>query len=167
MIGALILIPGKALIMIPDAALVDILFLEGANMVRTIIRDVDFLKQPSAAATAADAAIADDLLETLKANAYRCVGMAANMIGETKRIIVFEDTDGYVEMFNPKILRCTNPYEAEEGCLSLDGLRKTRRYREIKLQWQTRDMKPRIKNFSGFTAQIIQHELDHLDGIII
>lgn len=136
-------------------------------MVRTIIRDVDFLKQPSAAATAADASIVDDLLETLKANAHRCVGMAANMIGEAKRIIVFEDADGYMEMFNPKILRRANPYEAEEGCLSLDGLRKTRRYREIKLQWQTRDMKTRIKNFSGFTAQIIQHELDHLDGIII
>ena len=136
-------------------------------MVREIMRDEAFLKQPSAPATAADAPIADDLLDTLKANAGRCVGMAANMIGEAKRIIVFEDAGGYAEMFNPQLLKKSGPFEAEEGCLSLLGVRKTRRYREIKVQWQTREMKARVKNFSGFTAQIIQHEIDHLDGIII
>ena len=136
-------------------------------MVREIMRDVEFLKQASVPATAADADIADDLLDTLKANAGRCVGMAANMIGESKCIIVFEDAGGYAEMFNPKILKKSGPFEAEEGCLSLAGVRKARRYREIKMQWQTRDMKPRVKNFTGFTAQIIQHEIDHLEGIII
>ena len=136
-------------------------------MIREIMRDVEFLKMVSEPASAADAAIADDLMETLKANAGRCVGMAANMIGVSKCIIAFEDEGGYMEMFNPKILRRSEPYEAEEGCLSLTGTRKAKRYREIKVQWQTRDMKTRVKNFSGFTAQIIQHEIDHLSGIII
>ena len=136
-------------------------------MVRSIMRDVEFLKQPSQPAGAADAPIADDLMETLRANAGKCVGMAANMIGVNKRIIVFEDAGGYMEMFNPRILRRAQPYEAEEGCLSLPGVRKTRRYREIKVEWQTRDMKTRIRSFSGWTAQIIQHEIDHLEGIII
>lgn len=136
-------------------------------MVRSIMRDVEFLKQPSQPAAAADAPIADDLMETLKANEGKCVGMAANMIGVNKRIIVFEDEGGYMEMFNPRILRRAQPYEAEEGCLSLPGARKTRRYREIKVEWQTRDMKTRIRSFSGWTAQIIQHEIDHLEGIII
>ena len=136
-------------------------------MVQSIMRDVEFLKQPSQPATAADAPIADDLMETLKANEGKCVGMAANMIGVNKRIIVFEDAGGYMEMFNPRILRRAQPYEAEEGCLSLPGTRKTRRYREIKVEWQTRDMKTRIRSFSGWTAQIIQHEIDHLEGIII
>jgi len=136
-------------------------------MVQSIMRDVEFLKKTSDPATAADAPVADDLLETLKANAGKCVGMAANMIGVNKCIIVFEDEGGYMEMFNPKVLRRFDPYEAEEGCLSLTGTRKTKRYREIKVQWQTRDMKTRIRNFSGWTAQIIQHEIDHLSGIII
>ena len=136
-------------------------------MVREIMRDVEFLKQVSAPAGPADISVADDLLDTLRANTGRCVGMAANMIGEAKCIIVFEENGGYAEMFNPKILRRSDPYEAEEGCLSLIGTRKTRRYKEIKVQWQTRDFKTRIKNFSGFTAQIIQHEIDHLSGIII
>lgn len=136
-------------------------------MVRSIIRDVEFLKIPSVEATAQDAGVADDLLDTLKANAERCVGMAANMIGVSKRIIVFADGERYGEMFNPIIVKKSLPFEAEEGCLSLDGTRKTKRYGEIKLQWQTREMKTRIKNFSGFTAQIIQHEIDHLNGIII
>ena len=136
-------------------------------MIQTIMRDIDFLKQPAQSATAADAAIADDLLETLKANRERCVGMAANMIGVNKAIIAFEDNGGYMEMFNPKILRRSEPFDAEEGCLSLSGTRPARRYREIKVQWQTRDMKTRVKNFTGFTAQIIQHEIDHLNGIII
>ena len=136
-------------------------------MIREIMRDTEFLKIPSEVASAADCAVADDLMETLKANAGRCVGMAANMIGVSKCIIVFEEDGGYMEMFNPKILRRSDPYEAEEGCLSLAGTRKTKRYKEIKVQWQTRDMKMRIRNFSGFTAQIIQHEIDHLAGIII
>ena len=136
-------------------------------MIREIMRDTEFLKIPSEAASAADVSVADDLLDTLKANAGRCVGMAANMIGVSKRIIVFEDEKGYAEMFNPVILKKSEPFEAEEGCLSLTGTRKTKRYKEIKVQWQTRDMKTRIKNFSGFTAQIIQHEIDHLFGIII
>jgi len=136
-------------------------------MIQNIMRDVEFLKKISEPATAADAAVADDLLETLKANAGKCVGMAANMIGVNKCIIVFENEGGYMEMFNPKILRRSEPYEAEEGCLSLVGTRKTKRYKEIKVQWQTRDMKTRVRNFSGWTAQIIQHEIDHLGGIII
>lgn len=136
-------------------------------MIREVMRDVEFLKIPSEAATAADAAVADDLLDTVKANADRCVGMAANMIGVSKCIIVFEDGKGYAEMFNPVIVKKSDPFETEEGCLSLEGVRKTKRFREIKVQWQTREMKTRVKNFSGFTAQIIQHEIDHLSGIII
>ena len=136
-------------------------------MIREIMRDTEFLKIPSEAAAAADVSVADDLLDTLKANAGRCVGMAANMIGVSKRIIAFEDEKGYAEMFNPVILKKSEPFEAEEGCLSLTGTRKTKRYKEIKVQWQTRDMKTRVRNFSGFTAQIIQHEIDHLFGIII
>ena len=136
-------------------------------MIQNIMRDVEFLKRLSEPATAADVQVADDLLETLKANAGRCVGMAANMIGVSKCIIVFEDEGGYMEMFNPKILRRSDPYETEEGCLSLTGTRETKRYKEIKVQWQTRDLKTRIKNFSGWTAQIIQHEIDHCNGILI
>ena len=136
-------------------------------MTREIMRDQFFLRLPARAATAADAAIADDLMETLRANADRCVGMAANMIGENVAIIVFSDNGRLTEMFNPEILRKDGPYDAEEGCLSLDGTRPTRRYKSIKVQWQTRDMKPRVKTFTGFTAQIIQHEIDHLKGIVI
>ena len=141
--------------------------MEAGSMVQPIMRDLDFLRKESAPATAADAQIADDLLDTLRSNAGKCVGMAANMIGQAKRIIAFEAEGGYMEMFNPKILRRSEPYEAEEGCLSLAGTRKAKRYREIKVQWQTREMKTRIRNFSGWTAQIIQHEIDHLGGIII
>ena len=136
-------------------------------MVREIMRDTEFLKRPSRPATAADLPVADDLMETLKANAGRCVGMAANMIGQSICIIAVEADGGCMEMFNPKILRRSDPYEAEEGCLSLTGTRKAKRYKEIKVQWQTRDFKTRIKNFSGWTAQIIQHEIDHLEGVII
>ena len=136
-------------------------------MTREIIRDQFFLRMPSRAATAADVAVADDLLDTLRANADRCVGMAANMIGESVAIIAFADGGKYFEMFNPELLRGEGPYDAEEGCLSLDGVRPVRRYRAIKVRWQTRDFKPRVKTFTGFTAQIIQHELDHLAGRII
>ena len=136
-------------------------------MVRDIVRDQFFLRMPSRPATAEDAPVADDLMDTLRANAERCVGMAANMIGENVRIIAVNDNGRYLEMFNPVIVKKDGPYDTEEGCLSLDGARPARRYRSIKVQWQTRDMKPRVKAFTGFTAQIIQHEVDHLAGIII
>ncbi len=136
-------------------------------MVQNIMRDENFLKIPSAPAAATDAPIADDLSDTLRAHIEGCVGMAANMIGRSIRIIVFLDGSNICEMFNPRILKRDGAYDAEEGCLSLTGTRRTKRYKTIKVQWQTRDMKPRIKSFSGFTAQIIQHEIDHLDGIII
>jgi len=136
-------------------------------MIREIVRDQFFLRIPSRPAGVADAPIADDLLDTLRANAERCVGMAANMIGENVRVIAFSDGGRLCEMFNPIIIKKENPFECEEGCLSLDGIRPTLRYRSIKVKWQTRDMKPRVKAFSGFTAQIIQHEVDHLEGIII
>ena len=122
---------------------------------------------PSRPATHGDANVADDLADTLRANAEHCVGMAANMIGENVRVIAFFDFKRLVEMFNPVIVKREGPYDAEEGCLSLDGVRPVRRYKSIKVQWQTRDMKPRAKTFTGFTAQIIQHEIDHLEGIII
>ena len=136
-------------------------------MVKEIIHDPIILAQKSTDASADDVSVADDLLNTLAANADRCVGMAANMIGVSKRIIVFADGGKTGEMFNPEIISAKDPYETEEGCLSLDGIRKTKRYKTIKVQWQTREMKPRIKTFSGWTAQIIQHEIDHCNGIII
>ena len=136
-------------------------------MVRPIMHDPLFLAQKSAPATPADADIARDLLETLTAHADGCVGMAANMIGVSKRIIAVETEDGYLVLFNPLILKRSGPYEAEEGCLSLEGVRKTKRWQNIRLQYETADGKPRIKNFSGWTAQIIQHEIDHCDGILI
>lgn len=136
-------------------------------MIREIIKDESFLRIPSDAAGLQDIQTADDLLDTLRANADRCVGMAANMIGVSRRIIVFDDCGTICEMFNPVILKKSDPYDAEEGCLSLSGTRRTKRFSSIKVQWQTRDLKMRIKNFTGFTAQIIQHEIDHLNGIII
>ena len=111
---------------------------------------------------------ADDLLDTLTANAAGCVGMAANMIGVHKRIICFDDNGKYMTMFNPEIIKKSEPYETEEGCLSLlGGPRKCKRYKSIKVQWQTAEFQTRIKTFTGWTAQIIQHEIDHCDGILI
>ena len=136
-------------------------------MVRDIVRDQFFLRIPSRPATAADVPIADDLLDTLRANADRCVGMAANMIGEKVRIIAFVDGSRPMEMFNPVIVKRDGPFDCEEGCLSLEGSRPAKRYKTIKVQWQNREMKPRVKTFTGFTAQIIQHEMDHLEGVII
>lgn len=136
-------------------------------MIRPIVHDPLFLAQKSARATPADAAVARDLLETLTAHADGCVGMAANMIGVAKRIIAVEAEDGYLVLFNPVILKKSGPYETEEGCLSLTGTRKTKRWQTIKVQWQNEKFQPRIKTFSGWTAEIIQHELDHCDGIII
>ncbi|MBQ8510469.1 MAG: peptide deformylase [Clostridia bacterium] len=136
-------------------------------MICPINRDVILLSRRGEPATAADADIARDLLETLRAHAEECVGMAANMIGENKRIIAFYDEGRYEVMLNPELMKKSGAYDTEEGCLSLDGKRPTVRYRSIKVRWQTVDGKPRIKTFEGFTAQIIQHELDHLEGILI
>ena len=137
-------------------------------MIREIMKDVAFLSQPSEDAAAEDISVADDLLETLIAHKDGCVGMAANMIGETKRIIAFDNDGEYMVMFNPVILKKSEPYDAQEGCLSLlGGPRKAKRYNSIKVQYQTQDFKTRIKTFKGFTAQIIQHEVDHCDGILI
>ncbi len=137
------------------------------NMVREIVHDPIFLGRSSVPATAEDVATADDLLETLRANADKCVGMAANMIGVAKRIIVFDDNGTYAEMFNPEIISAKEPYETEEGCLSLAGTRKTKRYKSVKVRWQNRLMQTRVKNFTGWTAEIIQHEIDHCNGILI
>ena len=136
-------------------------------MIKPIMRDVFFLGQKSEPATAADLAVANDLMDTLRANADRCVGMAANMIGVKKRIIVFDNGGIPVEMFNPEILSHEGAYDTEEGCLSLDGTRKTVRYRTVRVQWQNRAFRRCEGSFSGFTAQIIQHEIDHLNGIVI
>lgn len=138
-------------------------------MVRPVMRDVLFLGRRAAPATKADISVADDLLETLRANAAGCVGMAANMIGIAKAIIAFRDDEKntYREMFNPMLTMKMGEYETEEGCLSLTGLRKTKRYEVIRVRYETRDFKVKEEVFMGFTAQIIQHELDHLAGIII
>lgn len=136
-------------------------------MIKPIIRDVIFLAQKSIPATTEDLSVAEDLRDTLTANAERCVGMAANMIGVSKRIIIFDDYGEYVVMFNPEVLKFATPYETEEGCLSLDGVRKTKRYKSIKVKYQNEAFQTRIKTYTGWTAQIIQHELDHLEGIII
>ena len=136
-------------------------------MIKPIMKDVLFLAQKSEPATAKDKNIAIDLLDTLQANADRCVGMAANMIGVSKRIIVFYDGDTLTEMFNPVITKREGKYETEEGCLSLVGKRKTTRYKKIKVEWEDRLFRKRIKTFTDFTAEIIQHEVDHFDGVII
>jgi len=136
-------------------------------MIREICKDPIFLSRKAEPASPEDVELAGDLLDTLKAHKDGCVGMAANMIGVCKRIIVFENQGGYMVMFNPEILKKSQPYEAEEGCLSLPGSRKTTRYQVIKVQWQNEKFQERIKTFSGWTAQIIQHEIDHCEGILI
>ena len=136
-------------------------------MVRDIMKDPIFLAQKSAEATKADTDVARDLMDTLIANAAGCVGMAANMIGVSKRIIAFNDNGAYMLMFNPRIVKFSGPYDTEEGCLSLTGVRPTRRYKTIKVEYQTSEMQTRVKTFTGYTAQIIQHEIDHCNGIII
>ena len=136
-------------------------------MIKQIIHDPIFLARRSLAATAEDVSVADDMLETLRANADKCVGLAANMIGVSKCIIVFDDNGTYAEMFNPEILGGREIYETAEGCLSLDGARKTKRYKAIKVKWQNRQMQTRIKTYTGWTAEIIQHEIDHCNGILI
>lgn len=136
-------------------------------MIQPIMKDILFLGQKSEAATADDLQVAEDLLDTLKTNADHCVGIAANMIGVKKYIIAFDNGGTYMVMYNPEIIKCSGVYEAEEGCLSLTGTRKTKRYRSIKVQYQNSAFQMRIKNFSGWTAQIIQHEIDHCKGIVI
>ena len=136
-------------------------------MIREICKDEHFLAQKAEPAAPEDLPAAADLLETLIFHREGCVGMAANMIGVLKRIIAVEAENGYLVLFNPVILKKSGLYEAEEGCLSLEGVRKTKRYQSIKVQYQTLDGKPRIKTFTGWTAQIIQHEIDHCDGILI
>ena len=136
-------------------------------MIRTIVKDVFFLGQKSEPATKDDRQIARDLLDTLRVHHEECVGMAANMIGEKKRIIVVNIGIGNMIMINPVILSKSGPYETEEGCLSLEGTRKTVRYEEIEIEFTDVTWKKQKKHFSGWTAQIIQHECDHLDGIII
>lgn len=136
-------------------------------MVREIMKDEVFLAEASEKATAEDTEIARDLLETLEAHKAGCVGMAANMIGVRKRIIAFDNEGSYMVMFNPEIVKKSGAYEAEEGCLSLTGTRKTRRWQSIKVQYQNEKMQIRLKTFTGWTAQIIQHEIDHCNGVII
>ena len=136
-------------------------------MIRTIVRDVFFLGQKADPATKQDLSAGQDLQDTLKANQERCVGMAANMIGVKKKIIIVNAGLLNIVMYNPVILKKDTPYEVEEGCLSLDGTRKTTRYRNIEVDYLDSSWKKHQQKYSGWTAQIIQHEIDHLSGIII
>ena len=137
-------------------------------MIKQIVHDPFFLGQKSEEATKADIQTAKDLLDTLAANRSGCVGMAANMIGIRKRIIVFDNNGEYMTMFNPEIIRKTGEYTTEESCLSLlGGPRRTTRFKTIKVQYQNERLQTRCRTFSGLAAQIIQHEVDHLDGILI
>ena len=136
-------------------------------MVRPIMKDRFFLSQKSKPATLEDAAVAQDLLDTLAAHRDGCVGMAANMIGVAKRIIVFVDEGTDMVMFNPELTKCSEPYETEEGCLSLSGTRPTTRYRKITVRYQNAAFQTRQRTFRDWTAQIIQHEIDHCNGILI
>ena len=136
-------------------------------MVREICKDEAFLAQKAEPATANDLVVAQDLLDTLAAHKDGCVGMAANMIGVNKRIIAFDNEGEYMVMFNPVIVKQSGSYEAEEGCLSLTGTRRTKRFQTIKVQWQNEKFQTRLKTFTGWTAEIIQHEIDHCEGILI
>ncbi len=137
-------------------------------MVRELMHDPIFLAKKAEPATAADLELAQDLLDTLTFHKDACVGMATNMIGVAKSIIVFDNGGTYMTMLNPVILKASEPYGTEEGCLSLlGGPRKTKRYQKIKVQYQNLNFQTRIKTFTGWTAQIIQHEIDHLNGVLI
>lgn len=136
-------------------------------MIKAIVRDVFFLSQKSEPATKEDAFVIQDLLDTLEANRDRCVGMAANMIGVKKNIIVINIGMINMAMVNARIIKKSQPYENEEGCLSLDGVRKTTRYRNIEVEYLDRNFKKQKQMYSGWIAQIIQHELDHVAGVII
>lgn len=136
-------------------------------MIRPIVKNEIFLKQKSEHATKEDAAVVTDLIDTLNANKQNCVGMAANMIGVKKRIIVFSIGMVTVAMVNPIIMKKSKPYDAEEGCLSLVGVRKTKRYETIEVEYEDSNFKKQRQTFQGWVAQIIQHEIDHCNGIII
>ena len=136
-------------------------------MIRPIVKDVFFLGQKSGPATMQDLSVGQDLMDTLRANQDHCVGMAANMIGVKKRVIIVNMGILNVVMYNPVIVRKDSPYETEEGCLSLTGVRKTTRYQNIEVEYYDSSWKKRRQNYSGWTAQIIQHEMDHLSGVII
>lgn len=137
-------------------------------MVKEIVHDTLLLARKSETAGKEDIGTAQDLLDTLIANRESCVGMAANMIGVFKRIIVFDNEGTYMTMFNPEIIKCSDPYETQEGCLSLlGGPRKVKRYKTVKVRYQNEEMQTRIKTFKGYTAEIIQHETDHCNGVLI
>lgn len=136
-------------------------------MVREICKNQSFLAQKAEIATADDLPTAQDLLDTLAAHEDGCVGMAANMIGVNKRIIAFDNDGEYMLMLNPEIIKRSGSYQTEEGCLSLEGTRSVRRFESIKVKWQNLQLQTRIKTFNGWTAQIIQHEIDHCEGILI
>ena len=136
-------------------------------MIKPIVKDIVFLSQKSEPATKEDIAVIDDLVDTLRANLEYCVGMAANMIGVKKRILVFTIGDLIIPMINPVILNKENSYDTEECCLSLIGFRKTTRYEKIEVEYLDRNFNKQRQIFKGFTAQIIQHEIDHFEGIII
>jgi len=136
-------------------------------MVREIMKDTEFLAQKAEPASPEDLSVATDLLETWEAHKEGCVGMAANMIGVNKRIIAFDNDGSYMVMFNLEIIKQSGPYETREGCLSLPGVRQTKRWKSIKVQYQNEKFQTRYKTFTGWTAQIIQHEIDHCEGILI
>ena len=137
-------------------------------MVKELMHDPIFLSLKSEVATKEDLQVAEDLLDTLIAHKDGCVGMAANMIGVRKRIIVFDNEGTYMTMFNPEIIKKSGPYDTEEGCLSLlGGPRPCKRYKSIKVKYQNLELQTRIKTYTGWTAQIIQHEIDHCSGILI
>ena len=136
-------------------------------MVRPLMTNTVFLAQKAQPADAGDVAVADDLLDTLKAHEDGCVGMAANMIGVRKRIICVKDGNRTLLMYNPQILEQVNAYQTSEGCLSLTGERPCTRYRRIKVEYLDENFVHRIKNFSGYTAEIIQHEIDHCNGVVV
>lgn len=136
-------------------------------MIKAVVKDILFLEQKSELATKDDVEVINDLIDTLSANLDHCVGMAANMIGVKKRILVFSVGEMIIPMVNPVILKKEIPYEAEESCLSLEGFRKTTRYEKIEVEYLDRNFKKHKQVFTGFTAQIIQHEVDHFEGIII
>ena len=136
-------------------------------MIKPIVKDVFFLGQKSGPATKQDLSVGQDLQDTLTANQERCVGMAANMIGVRKRIIIVNIGFMNLVMYNPVLLKKDTPYETEEGCLSLEGVRKTKRYQNIEVEYLDGSWKKHRQKFSGWTAQIILHEMDHLEGVII
>ena len=136
-------------------------------MIREICKDEHFLAQKAEPAEPEDLPVAADLLETLIFHKEGCVGMAGNMIGVNKRIIAFDNEGTYMVMFNPEIVKKSGPYDAVEGCLSLTGTRPAKRWSSIKVRWQNEKFQERLKTFTGWTAQIIQHEIDHCEGIII